>query len=330
MDLLVQSHLQDLNTNLSSQKILYTFTFACLLQFGVSAQKKETIEFRSFYDSLSFALGAEHSVNLDKTNANFNLLDKNDLIRGFQENLFGDPVDESCEKTMKSFLGRKGDEFNIGYVKAGSRCIGSYLSSTLYTQMNDLRYLQDLNMYLVLQGFKQGAYKQQDKFLSWELREALIAKFGEIVEADFLAEIERKDKAFWSEVHETPNLEQVGETGIYFETIEEGTGGSPTEESDIEAHYILTNALGDTLESSFENRSSLKINLTQVIPGWREGFPALQKGGKYRLFVPYEKAYKGGRKEAPQGALCFYIEFIDFGPQGSIARPAPAIKRRKH
>ncbi|MFK7785340.1 MAG: FKBP-type peptidyl-prolyl cis-trans isomerase [Crocinitomicaceae bacterium] len=132
-------------------------------------------------------------------------------------------------------------------------------------------------------------------------------------------------------VLQNPTLQQVGETGIYIETIEQGTGGKPTSESDIEAHYILTNATGDTLENSYENGSSLKINLTQVIAGWREGFPALEKGGKYHLFVPWEKAYKNGRPGSPQGALCFYIEFIDFGAKGTLTNnPGVTIGRREH
>lgn len=143
----------------------------------------------------------------------------------------------------------------------------------------------------------------------------------------FISEIEAKDKIFWEEILGKSGVEQIGETGIYFETIEMGSGGKPTMESDIEAHYILTNALGDTLENSYVNSRSLKINLSAVISGWREGFPALEKGGKYHLFVPYEKAYKGGNSQAPQGALCFFIEFIDFGPEGTITKPRRGIQR---
>lgn len=246
------------------------------------------------------------------------MLDKFALVRGFQSNLFGEPVDSTCMETLEHFLGESGIEFNTNYLKEGSTCIGSYMGFEFYHQMKEFQYLEDLNMSLVLQGFKKGAFNEYEKHLTSEEKSSLIFRFAQMIQADKSAEIRKNDERFWNEILQKPNLQQVGETGIYFETIEQGTGGKPTSESDIEAHYILTNTKGDTLESSYKNGSSLKINLEQVIAGWNEGFPALEKGGKYHLFVPWEKAYKGGRRSAPKGALCFYIEFIDFGPKGTL------------
>ena len=85
---------------------------------------------------------------------------------------------------------------------------------------------------------------------------------------------------------------------------------------DVEAHYILTNAVGDTMESSFDRGQPLKISLQSVIPGWTMSFPQLKKGGKYRLFIPSELAYK-------QGALCFYIELVNYGKAGTIVPAQP-------
>lgn len=149
-----------------------------------------------------------------------------------------------------------------------------------------------------------------------------------IDDSQFLSEIAKNDSVFWSKALKS-SLSEVGTSGIYVQVIEQGSGGKPNSESDVEVHYILTNNLGDTLESTFHSKNTLKINLAHVIKGWKEGFPALNKGGKYRLFVPYEKAYKNGPKEAPHGALCFYIEFIDFGPRGTIAPPPRTNKRIK-
>jgi FKBP-type peptidyl-prolyl cis-trans isomerase len=58
--------------------------------------------------------------------------------------------------------------------------------------------------------------------------------------------------------------------------------------------------------------------LNGVIQGWKQSFPSLKKGGKYRLYVPAELAY-GDQK----GALCFYIEFINFGKAGTLVKPQP-------
>lgn len=258
------------------------------------------------------------------------VLDKFALVRGFQSNLFGELVHPTCVETLEKFLGETGTEFNTVHLKAGSTCIGSFIGYEFYNQMKELQYLEDLNMSLVLQGFKQGTFDEYQKHISAEEKTTLLKRFGETLEENMFADIKRSDERFWNEVLQKPNLQQVGETGIYFEVIEQGTGGKPSSTSDVEAHYILTNAKGDTLENSYDRGSSLKINLMSVIAGWNEGFQVLEKGGKYRLFVPWEKAYKDGRPDAPKGALTFYIEFINFGPQGTLANPPVRIERRDH
>ncbi len=141
--------------------------------------------------------------------------------------------------------------------------------------------------------------------------------------------IEENDRKFWENVHENHDVEQIGDSKVYVETIEEGEGDHPAFDSDIKVYYVATNAFGDTLVNAMSN-APLLINLGSVIQGWTIAFPSLQKGGKYRLFIPWEKAYKNVNAELPQGALCFYVELIDFGPKGTIAKQIPSIVRRKH
>lgn len=291
--------------------------FVQFLHFGGIAQGKR-VKLKSAKDSLSFALGVESMLGITKEDSKFEAMDMKLLVKGFESNLNDSPAND-CEETIQKFLGPLGTEFNEELIPEGSLCFGRMSAYYFYMQMDQLGQLADLDLELVQKGFRARAFQKDQKILSPLDRAELIKQFGEKIQGEFETSIEEKDKIFWDEVLSNPNVEQVGESGIYFETIEQGTGGKPSEDSDIEAHYILTNAIGDTLESSYESGSSLKINLSQVIVGWREGFPALEKGGKYRLFVPYEKAYKGGNPQAPQGALCFYIEFIDFGEWGTIA-----------
>lgn len=299
--------------------------FVHLFHFGVSAQN-ERVKLKTFNDSVSYVLGVESAVGIFNSDEKFEALDKAQLVTGFQTNLHN--IDASdCAETIQEFLGPQALEFNTAYLKEGSLCIGRMSGYYFYTQMIQLDQLSNIDFDLVKLGFKQGAYEKYEKHLSYDQCAQVIQRFSKILEANFLSDIEERDQIFWKDVLSKPNLEQIGETGIYFETIKQGTGGKPTIDSDIEAHYILTNALGDTLESSYAAGKSLKINLGSVISGWREGFPALKKGGKYRLFVPYEKAYKNGNSQAPQGALCFYIEFINFGKSGTLTKPIRAIQK---
>lgn len=307
------------------------FVFIALipaLLFGFTAcgddkkeEEVEKIEFKSASEKLSFAMGAENASNLLKE-TRFEALDKEMLVEGFNANLSLTPPNE-CDAVLEKFLGQQGMDFDTTYLKDGSKCIGRFLGFQLVSQMTQIGKMEEIDLELVKKGFKQGVYGQDTVNMTLVERTKVITDFRNKLQEEFLAEIAEKDDVFWKDVLSKPGVEQIGSTGVYLETIKKGSGGSPDAMSDIEANYILTNALGDTLESSYKAGAPLKMNLQNVIQGWQIGFTAMKKGGKYRLFVPYEKAYKNGNPQAPQGALCFFVELIDFGPAGSIAPPRP-------
>jgi FKBP-type peptidyl-prolyl cis-trans isomerase len=172
-----------------------------------------------------------------------------------------------------------------------------------------------IDLEMVKVGFNQGLQKKDTLIKSTE-RLALINTFISGLNQSSSAKMMDKAKKM-------PNIKTLP-GGILIQTIEEGRGGSPTAEDDVEANYILTNAKGDTIESSFAiqkmqgTKEAPKFNLNGVIQGWKQSFPSLKKGGKYRLYVPAELAY-GDQK----GALCFYIEFINFGKAGTLVKPQP-------
>jgi FKBP-type peptidyl-prolyl cis-trans isomerase len=55
-----------------------------------------------------------------------------------------------------------------------------------------------------------------------------------------------------------------------------------------------------------------------VIPGWSYVLPKMKKGGKYKIYIPWELAYgiEGGKE-----SLCFDIELIDSAPAGTFVKP---------
>lgn len=281
----------------------------------------EEIEFKNANEKLSYAFGVENAAGLLKE-TRFDALDKEMLIEGFEANLSATPPSE-CDATIQKFLGPQGMDFDTTYLEEGSKCIGRFISFEFHNQMTQIGKISELDLEMVKKGFAQGMYEQDTVNMSAVERTKIITDFGKELENKFVTEIEEKDEIFWKDVLNKPGVEQIGTSGVYIETIKAGTGGSPTGSSDFEANYILTNALGDTLESSYAAGMPLKMNLGSVIAGWQIGFPAMKKGGKYRLFIPWEQAYKGGRPDAPQGALCFFVELIDYGPAGSIAPPRP-------
>ena len=78
------------------------------------------------------------------------------------------------------------------------------------------------------------------------------------------------------------------------------------------------------VEGIFPEGTPFPIEEGQTIPGFFEGLQQMQKGGKYALFIPADKAYGA---EPPQGApippnadLIFEIEVIDIMSQQTFER----------
>lgn len=122
-----------------------------------------------------------------------------------------------------------------------------------------------------------------------------------------------------------PNT-KVGASGFVLEVIKEGTGEKVPAGSDVKAHYILTNSSGEEVENSYlgeqQGRGIPAFSLNGVIKGWQDAVPEMRKGGKYRLYLPYDIAYgeRGSRSILPYETLTFEMEIVDFGPAGSLTQ----------
>lgn len=103
------------------------------------------------------------------------------------------------------------------------------------------------------------------------------------------------------------------ESGIYYASIEEGTGDSPNVLSNVEVTY-KGSYLDDFIFDQTENGQTATFSLQGVIPGFREGILLMKKGGKAKIFIPSRLGYGSNppgsvRKDA---ILIFDVELIDF------------------
>lgn len=83
------------------------------------------------------------------------------------------------------------------------------------------------------------------------------------------------------------------------------------------------------VEGIFPEGTPFPIEEGATIPGFFEGLQQMQKGGKYRLFIPAEKAYGAEQKSNPQTGevvipanadLVFEIEVIDIMSEEAFNR----------
>lgn len=79
------------------------------------------------------------------------------------------------------------------------------------------------------------------------------------------------------------------DSGLHYVIDEEGTGSQPTENSNVTVVYNGYFTDGETFDES--NTDGVSFNLSQVIPGWKEGIQYFKEGGNGTLLVPSHLAY---------------------------------------
>lgn len=308
-------------------KMKSLFTTALLVSSVVLVScgegKKEALKLETDKDKLSYAIGASSSESFaNDQSGQAAKLDFALIAKGFRESLNDNDV-EGCKETIQKLFGPTFMEFDSTYAKEGSECLGKLLANDFFVNMTEMQFIDRFNLEVLARGFEDGLYKA-DTIMTKAQKEEVLMAFSKDMQAyqmeqqqKQMAEMAKLDAPFLDEAKKRPNT-KVLEGGIVLETIKAGNGTSPTMFDDVEAHYILTNAMGDTMESSIDMGKPIQINLQSVVKGWTLSFPQMKKGGKYRIFIPSELAYG-------QGALAFYIEFLNFGPAGTIAPARPQM-----
>jgi len=93
-----------------------------------------------------------------------------------------------------------------------------------------------------------------------------------------------------------------------------GTGDPAVATSTLTVHYTLMAwSTGKVVESSWTSGSPATFALAQVIKGWQQGIPGMQKGGRRLLVIPPSLGYgaAGAGPIGPNETLIFVVDVID-------------------
>ncbi|RAK62253.1 FKBP-type peptidyl-prolyl cis-trans isomerase [Hymenobacter edaphi] len=105
-------------------------------------------------------------------------------------------------------------------------------------------------------------------------------------------------------------------SGISYVITQPGTGPKPTPGQIVSVNYSGKLLSGKEFDSSAKQGRPIEfpIGVGQVIPGWDEGIPLLNKGSKAILLIPSSLAYgqRGAGADIPADAvLRFDVELVD-------------------
>lgn len=117
------------------------------------------------------------------------------------------------------------------------------------------------------------------------------AKYGKNKEA---GEVFLKENGMRREV-------TVTASGLQYEVINEGEGAMPGPEDQVTVHYHGTLIDGTVFDSSVSRGEPATFGVNQVIKGWTEALQLMNKGAKYRLYIPQDLAY--GANPHPEALL---------------------------
>ena len=312
------------------QKTLFFLSLSLLFVACRTDEKTsegEKVALDTFRDKLSYALGADHAHSISESgDPYFDKYDIDAMVDGFIKG-FSDTTafDEGCNETMRKLYGPQGQKFDTTYVKEGSSCLGKLSGIVFQASWKKKGALSKIDIKKASIGFRHGLLKM-DTLIDVTEQKSMIQNFFE--------DLNKMNGSVMMEKAKKLSNIQTTSSGIILQTLQEGKGGSPASGDDVLAHYILMNSLGDTLQSSFEMVEKYKqplnaFSLAGVVPGWQEGMPLMKKGGKYKLYLPFQLAYgesgmfnpnTNSYDIQPYESLVFYIELINCGKPGTLTK----------
>lgn len=103
-------------------------------------------------------------------------------------------------------------------------------------------------------------------------------------------------------------------SGLQYEVLRKGAGARPKATDKVKCHYHGTLINGTVFDSSVQRGEPAVFGVSQVIPGWVEALQLMEKGSKWRLFIPSRLAYGesgAGDSIEPNSTLIFDVELLD-------------------
>jgi len=204
----------------------------------------------------------------------------------------------------------------------------SYLAGQNIAQ-SVLKDFPEANVALLLQGLSD-AMMQRPALIQDPSNQCVMSYFQEKMQAiqdaeqavnqeALAAEIEAgrlnrdRGEAFLADNSKNNNI-QVTASGLQYEVLKKGRGPKPSSSSTVKVHYTGKNIDGQVFDSSVERKEPISFPLNAVIPGWTEGVQLMNKGAKYRFYIPQQLAYGPSSPTElipPYSVLIFEVELLD-------------------
>jgi FKBP-type peptidyl-prolyl cis-trans isomerase FklB len=124
----------------------------------------------------------------------------------------------------------------------------------------------------------------------------------------------------WMEENGKRNGVVTTSSGLQYEVLKKGSGANVKIGDMVKVHYEGAYTDGNIFESSYEHNEPYEFQLAAVggvIQGWVEALQLMNKGAKFKVYIPYDLGY-GEMGSAPTippySNLVFTMEVVDVKP----------------
>lgn len=179
--------------------------------------------------------------------------------------------------------------------------LGSYIKR-MDLPLNKAKLLQAIGD--VLEN-KEPVFKDED-------RESIIRTGLQKIQDEKNAGLKKAAQDFLEKNKTMPGVKVTAE-GVQYEVLKEGVGLKATLNDTVTVHYIGKVYTGETFDNSYERGEPLDLDLNSVIEGWKIGVLLMNKGSKYRFYIPYTLGYgeRGSGPIPPYSTLIFDVELLE-------------------
>ncbi len=105
-------------------------------------------------------------------------------------------------------------------------------------------------------------------------------------------------------------------SGVQYKVLEEGKGPKPTAQD-----VVLVGYKGELTDGTvFDQNEQTAMPVDGVVPGFSEGLQQMQRGGRYKLWIPATLGY-GAEAKGPipaNSTLIFEVHLLDFKSKAEI------------
>lgn len=105
------------------------------------------------------------------------------------------------------------------------------------------------------------------------------------------------------------------DSGLQYLVVEKGDGDYPDSNAFITVHQRCQLVNGTIIEDTYRENEPSEVKMEELIEGYQEGILLMQKGARYKFYIPYDLAWGKngtGTKIPPYSVLIFDVKLIDF------------------